>query len=343
MKTPALLLVFALGCPFPALRAADEKGSRDHPALKRVTGSEIIWSKVAKFDEMTVPLEKVVFDYDTQAFKPIRHETAAGEHTTLYYKLPADVSPLEASRQYEQELKTAGFELLFTAENDALDNGYNRFVTQIFPAATKADQLKYLHEFNHEEQRYTALKGTGKTGNPLYVSIYAFVIQTDSDTGYSNLKAAHPFAKGDTIARVDLVEAKAMDARMTVVKAEEIEKSLVATGRMAIYGVYFDTDKAEIKPESAPALAEMAKAILGGGADARKVLIAGHTDNQGDFAYNQSLSLKRASAVTAALATRYAVPAARMIAVGVGMAAPVAPNTDEAGRAKNRRVEIVAM
>ena len=85
----------------------------------------------------------------------------------------------------------------------------------------------------------------------------------------------------------------------------------------------------------------MAKAIKE--STGRKFLIVGHTDNVGDFAHNQALSAKRAAAVTAALTGKHDIPAASVIPVGVGMAAPVAANTDDAGRAKNRRVEIVAM
>jgi len=140
---------------------------------------------------------------------------------------------------------------------------------------------------------------------------------------------------------VDVLQTKPIEARMVVVKAEEIEQSIAKTGRIAIYGIYFDTDKAEIKPESTASLVEMASAIKA--APDGKFLIVGHTDNQGGLEHNQDLSKRRAAAVTKALVSQHQVPAAAVIPIGVGMAAPVAPNTDEAGRAKNRRVEIVAM
>jgi outer membrane protein OmpA-like peptidoglycan-associated protein len=155
------------------------------------------------------------------------------------------------------------------------------------------------------------------------------------------LKEGYNLDKGQIVLRVDVLETKAMDARMTVVKSAEITQGIAATGRMAIYGVLFDTDKADIKADSAESLAEMAKAI--NASPGSKFLIVGHTDNVGDYAHNQTLSSKRAAAVTAALTGKYNVPASSVIPVGVGMAAPVAPNIDETGRAKNRRVEIVAM
>jgi OmpA-OmpF porin, OOP family len=332
----SVLWVFSMG----SLHAADATGAKDHSLLKRVEGSEIIWYKFSKFDEMPVALEKVEWDYDAGAFKPNKQEKLTGAHTVMYYKLPGDVSTLEAVKQYAADLEPAGFTEVFTAANEELDNGFNRFVGHIFPTAKKTDQLEYLHEFNHEEQRYMVLKGTGKDGGKVTITLYAFVLN-DVTTGFAKLVETHKLQKGQTVVRVDVLEEKTMEARMKLVKAEEITSTIAAAGRIAIYGIYFDTAKAELKPDSAEALAEMAKAIQ---ADASgRFLIVGHTDNQGDYAYNQTLSQKRAAAVVAALTSQYNIPAASLIAVGVGMAAPVAPNTEEAGRAKNRRVEVVKM
>lgn len=341
MKIPYLIVTVScvLFAGISYLPAKDVKGSKDYPGFKRLTGSEIIWYKESKFDELNIALAKVEFDYDKQEFKKTKREKEEGQLTTIYYKLPADSTTLEAVRQYEADLKPAGYETLFTEENDKLDDGYNRFVEQIYPTAKKADQLQYLHEFNKDEQRYAVLKGKRKEGNAIYVSIYAFLLN-DVSTGFDQLVENHKLEKGNVVARVDILETKAMESRMEVVKSDEITSAIDSTGRIAIYGVYFDTDKADIKPESADSIAEIAKAIAGGKGT---YLIVGHTDNEGDLSYNQTLSLKRATAVTAALTSEYKIPAARVIPVGVGMAAPLAPNTDEKGRAKNRRVEIVKM
>lgn len=338
MKTFSTVLaaVFLMNTAVPA---KDAEGSKDPEGFKRITGSEIIWYKNSKFEELNIALEKIEFDYGTSAFKNTKRDKAEGQLTTLYYKLPADSTTLEAVRQYEAELKPGGYETLFSAENDKLDDGYGRFVQQIFPIALKTDQLQYLHEFNKDEQRYAILKGKGKADNDIYVSIYAFRLD-DVSTGFGKLVEAHKLEKGNVVARIDVLETKAMDTRMEVVKSEEITKSIDTTGRIAIYGIYFDTDKADIKPESAESLAEMAKAIT---SSEGTFLIVGHTDNQGALDYNQTLSLKRATAVTTALASQHKIPASRIIPVGVGMAAPLAPNTDDKGRAKNRRVEIVKM
>lgn len=332
-------MALAAFIPASSLLAKDVEGSKDPADFKRVTGSEIIWYKYSKFNELKIALSSVEFDYDKQDFAKNKRDKAEGQLTTLYYKLPADSSNLEAIRQYQSELKPAGYETLFEAADDKLDNGYNRFVSEIFPEAKKTDQLQYLHEFNHGKQHYAILKGKGKEGNEIYVSVYAFTLE-DVSTGFDKLVENHKLEKGNVIVRLDVLETKAMETRMSAVKAEEITSTIDTTGRIAIYGVYFDTDKSDIKPESAESLAEMAKAINAGKGT---YLIVGHTDNQGDLNYNQTLSLKRATAVTAALTGEYKISADRVIPVGVGMAAPLAPNTDDKGRAKNRRVEIVKM
>jgi OOP family OmpA-OmpF porin len=72
-----------------------------------------------------------------------------------------------------------------------------------------------------------------------------------------------------------------------------------------------------------------------------KLLVVGHTDNVGGYDANMTLSDRRAAAVFQTLTSKHGIPAVRLRAVGVGMAAPVAPNETEAGRAKNRRVELV--
>jgi len=335
LLAPALAVVFLA----PGLLAKDAEGSKEHADFKRITGAETIWQKNVEFGELHMALERIEWDYSKDAFKPTKIETAEGRLSTTYYKLPSDATTLEAVRQYEADLKPASFATLFTAENDKLDDGYGRFVTQIFPTAQKTEQINNLHEFNRDEQRYAILKGKGKAGNDVYISIFAIVLK-DISVGFDKLVKDHGLAQGNVVVRVDILETKAMDARMSVVKSDEITSAIDSTGRVALYGVLFDTDKANLKPESADSISEIAKAIT---SSKGTFLIVGHTDNQGDFTYNQGLSLKRATAVTAALVSQHGIAADRVVPVGVGMAAPLAPNTDDEGRAKNRRVEIVKM
>ena len=120
--------------------------------------------------------------------------------------------------------------------------------------------------------------------------------------------------------------------------ADEIGNALATTGRVALYGILFDTNKAVIKPESAALLKEIA-ALLKKDASL-KLRIEGHTDNVGVAAANKALSEKRAQSVLAALKSEGIDPA-RLSATGWGSEKPVAGNATEADRARNRRVELV--
>lgn len=124
-----------------------------------------------------------------------------------------------------------------------------------------------------------------------------------------------------------------------VADAGGMAEGLSTTGHVAVYGIYFDTDKSDIKPESGPALAEIAKLLTGN--PKLRVLVVGHTDNVGGFDYNMKLSKARADAVVQALSKDYKVNPQQMKAFGAGQLAPVAPNNSEEGRARNRRVELV--
>jgi OOP family OmpA-OmpF porin len=134
------------------------------------------------------------------------------------------------------------------------------------------------------------------------------------------------------------IEKEAMKQEVTA-DAKVMSEGISSTGHVAIYGIYFDFNKSDVKPESEPALSEIAKLLTG--SPNLKVFIVGHTDNVGGVDYNMKLSQARADAVVKALTTKYKVSPQNMKAYGVGQLAPVAPNKTEDGRAKNRRVELV--
>jgi outer membrane protein OmpA-like peptidoglycan-associated protein len=135
-----------------------------------------------------------------------------------------------------------------------------------------------------------------------------------------------------------IIEKQAMQQDVKI-DAAAMARDISATGRVAIYGILFDTGKAELKPESGIALTEIAKLLDGN--PALKVYVVGHTDMTADLATNLKLSSARAQAVVNELVSRHAIAAARLIPFGAGPYAPVASNKAEEGRTKNRRVELV--
>jgi len=144
--------------------------------------------------------------------------------------------------------------------------------------------------------------------------------------------------KGNGKIWLRIVEKKAMEQTI-VADAAAFSNDIRTTGHAAVYGVYFDTGKSTIKPESAQAIGEIAKLLK---ADpSLKVFVVGHTDNVGAVDGNIKLSQDRAEAVLQALVRDHAIAPDRLKAHGCGQFAPVASNDTEEGRAKNRRVELV--
>ncbi|MFN8011073.1 MAG: OmpA family protein [Holophagaceae bacterium] len=135
-----------------------------------------------------------------------------------------------------------------------------------------------------------------------------------------------------------IVEKGAMEQHVTA-DASALGSGLKATGHVAVYGIYFDSGRSEVKPESKPALEEIAKLLKQD--PALKLRVVGHTDATGGFDSNMRLSQARAEAVVAALVAQHGIAAARLKGHGVGPLAPVASNETEEGKAKNRRVELV--
>lgn len=167
-----------------------------------------------------------------------------------------------------------------------------------------------------EDQRYTTLN-VSKDGREVWAQV-----DTAWGRGYV----------------LTIVEKQTM-AQEVVASADLFQSGLKTTGHVEVPGIYFDTGKAELKPASDAALAEIAKLLKAD--QALSVYVVGHTDNVASLEVNAKLSQARAEAVVQALVSRHGIAAARLTGRGVGPLAPVASNESEDGRAKNRRVELV--
>ena len=134
-----------------------------------------------------------------------------------------------------------------------------------------------------------------------------------------------------------IVEEAAME-QVVVADAAALRKGLAAEGRIALYGIYFDTGLSVVKPESGPTLDEVVKLLQ---QDPKlRLFVVGHTDGTGAVDQNVKLSAARAAAVVKALVGR-GVAAARLEPAGVGPWSPVATNRTDEGKGRNRRVELV--
>jgi outer membrane protein OmpA-like peptidoglycan-associated protein len=136
-----------------------------------------------------------------------------------------------------------------------------------------------------------------------------------------------------------VVEMKKMQTGMAALNLQVLTGDLDKQGFVVVEGIFFDTDKTDLKPASNPAIEEVAKLLkerpqLG-------LYVVGHTDSQGNLAHNLALSEGRANAVVQRLVKYHAVAPQRLDGRGVGPLAPVASNAHEDGRTKNRRVVLV--
>ena len=338
MKTCLYLSFLLLITPF--VHAADDlpltkdfPSGADHPLIKRFEGSKIRFFAKKAFDEHTIALEQLIWDYDAGKFKPHKTVTTEGAKTTIVYVLPPDVSTLEVIRAYQAELTELGsVETLFQATNDGskneLDDGYDRFVKQVYGMNSDNPATGFM-QYN-SNARYLASKVSRPEGD-LYFTAYVAVMDDNSFD--------RTIPKGRLMVRVDVVQSKARKQRMVEVKSDEMSSEITKAGRIALYGLYFDTNKTDLKPESASTLTEIAKLLNSN--TSLKLLVVGHTDNVGTFEANRDLSQRRAGAVVNELVSRYQSDPTRLFSFGVSFASPMAPNTTDDGRAKNRRVELV--
>jgi outer membrane protein OmpA-like peptidoglycan-associated protein len=158
------------------------------------------------------------------------------------------------------------------------------------------------------------------------------VVQKDSKETWVEVRSYN------NMYRLNIVEREAMKQEVSA-NAEAMGNDINSTGHVAIYGIYFDSGKAEIKPESDTAIAQIS--VLLKNNVSLKLYVVGHTDNVGTIDSNMKLSKDRADAVVNTLITKYGITAARLKSYGVASLVPVASNDTEEGKAKNRRVELV--
>lgn len=318
------LTLFAAALPLLAGAAGvykEKPGARDYPLLSRFQGSILANAGSINFEQSTVPLG----DGKSLALE--------GKFLNYYYVAPANVSDLEVFRSYQAALERSRFKILYACD---MPEQCARQKLGAYAAAWSEKPQSFVGG-------YSAITRLGENGNypPRYL-VAQLARPEGNVTAILTVQPASSTQKDNGVGSpyfLQVVESGAMKTGNVTVSADELGKGLAAEGKIALYGVFFDTGKAELKPESKTQLDEMGKLLTQN--KQLKVAIVGHTDNQGTLDANGTLSQKRAEAVAAALAGSYKIDARRLMARGVASLAPVASNGTEAGRARNRRVELV--
>lgn len=203
-----------------------------------------------------------------------------------------------------------------------------------FPVALEGDAVDIETRAPIEGAVVQAALGAGDTASDGTFRIEGL------PAGLVTAQASHPDYEPDMeIADLQVGETGRVHFEMKRRKAEagSLGETLDEQGRVVIPGIYFDTAKATLRADSQPAL-EALQALMEARPDTR-FIVEGHTDSQGDDAYNQKLSEDRAASVVAWL-VQQGIDAGRLTPQGFGESRPVADNSSETGRQLNRRVEV---
>lgn len=332
----ALLLAWSRTAHADATPTADVPGSVDHPVISRFAGSLLVGYSQQDWAAATLPSADGLDPKNKRKLRnPLELE---GTRTRLLYLGPRGKSPLEVFRNHQQALQAAGITPALECLNDcsdlyfALDKhdrqrgmGYAKGSVQGVTAGKEKSTWGLSGAMSYSEARM--LSGSlQRGGQPLHVLLHVSVAENE----HTDRAAVY----------LEVLEPKAMQTGQVSVNAAALQAGLAGEGKVTLGGLFFDTGKAELKSESKLQLDEMGQWLKVQAA--AKVFIVGHTDNVGTFEANQALSLARAQAVVAALSQPpYKIDAKRLSAKGAANLAPVASNAAEAGRAKNRRVELV--
>ncbi len=288
-----------------AAQTRDVAGAKDYAGIGRFKGSVVTGFDVKNFD--AVRIQGAPF----RDGKPTDARRLEGRVTRIAYRTGKGPSIIEVARNFENQLAKAGFEPLLACETDACGG---------IPFVEAVDTLPipqmWIDGFNY---RYYAGR-KAQDGRETYVSV---LVSINNDDIYTQLVA---------------VELGALEHKM--VDAAAMAKGLGENGRIALYGIYFDTDKAVVKPESRPTLDEIAK-LLGEPAEAQRLHRRPHRQ-PGHATTTTCRSRAGAPRRWRPSWSDLQIAKSRLCPAGLGFLAPVRSNATEDGRALNRRVELVA-
>lgn len=326
------LLPFAL--LFSALSAQaqveDLPGSADHPLISRLSGSHLV-----AFDEQEFERYSLMTGLWNPKENQYRAREVEGRISRRVYIAPENVTLLTAYRNFEQAIRASNLKVIFSCLTPKCDP-YGRTANGILTLSPARFNAHYYNIRNLVEFGYISAEGSWQ-GRPVWLAVGVGLRKAASIDYRVKGKPQRGLPSDRIVFSIDIIEQETMATGLVTV--DQLTSGIAASGKVVLDGLYFDTNRTELKPESEAALQPIAAFLKQN--PAARFFVAGHTDVTGNYAANLKLADGRAHAVVQALVTRHGVPAAQLTAVGVGPVAPAASNAAEAGRALNRRVELV--
>jgi outer membrane protein OmpA-like peptidoglycan-associated protein len=319
-----ILMVACLCTVASVVRAQDVEGVIEHPMIERYPGQVIAWQHIENYQPYKVATGPVT------GYRAIADwiETEGRVTRTFYEYEGEDRTFSEIYKNYLDALRQEGFDII--GEGMSLDRkGVAIGSGQWMEVTFRANPVAKPGAVN------TLFAGTSSSGGA-----GAIVASKERAAGLVYVVVyVEQHAKNYVGTLIDIVEVEAAEIGLVVVDAEAIGSDIEEYGRVVLDGIVFDFDKATLKTESRPAL-EAIVSYLRTNPD-KQFYVVGHTDSKGTFGYNQKLSADRARAVVDSLINDYDIASERLQSHGVGPLVPVFSNGSDAGREKNRRVELV--
>ncbi len=305
-------------------QAQDIEGAIEHPLISRYPGQEIAWQHIENYMPYRIAVGPVT------GYRRIDDwiETEGRVTRTFYRFRSGDKSYAEIYKNYLDALREQNFEILgegFFPDRKGVAIGSGNWQGVLYAAnpVTKPGEVNSL------------FAGTSTSGGA-----GSIIARKERAAGivYVVLTAEqHSANYVGTL--IDIIEVEEAETGLVVVDPEAMGADIEELGRVVLDGLVFDFDKASLLPESEPALEAIATFLQAN--PQQQFYVVGHTDSVGTFSYNLKLSADRAYTVVAALTERFGIDAGRLQPHGVGPLVPVFSNSSDAGRDKNRRVELV--
>lgn len=318
-----ILLIFTLfflvnSSNLLAQETKDIIGAKDNPLISRFKDSKIVYYKNVKWDSYILPISKIIKVDGQNAWKKKLKLEGAVNRIQYITQKENNISFIYAN--YIDAFKKSNWNILFSGngENELGNDSYEWQFSMFQEGLELGDKFGSEYDF--------------RGGN------YAYITAQYEEKNFSYYAMMYIVEKDNFILiNQDVITIK--NPELGMVTAKLLTEKINKKGHLALDGIYFETAKAKITNKSNQALKNIAE-YLKKNKD-KKYFIVGHTDNTGNFKLNMALSENRAKAVMNELIGKYGVNPSQLKAYGVANLCPVSSNLTDAGKSRNRRVEIV--